>query len=420
MSIKKIFKSDLMKNMSSLTLIQLANYAVPLILIPYISRIVGVENYGKLEYARVFVLYFTVLIDYGFNYTATREIALNRDDKVQLNKIFTQVIICKIVLFLIATLIFYSLIYWDESLYEVRNVLWVTYIVNIGFVFFPIWFFQGIEKIAFVSIINFIIKIGVLALVVLLLREKSDYWIYNFLQSLAQVLAGGYAFYLVIKRYNIRLVKVSFSEIQTRFKEGLAVFISTLLVSVIASYSFIIMKQYVSEEELGVYSTAFKLVITIQTILLVPFSQSFFPYMAGLFLKDSLAFRQKMKKAAQLLILLNLGIALFSFVFAEWIIRILFGEEYLEAIIPFQCFLLLPLFACLTNLYSYQGLLNMKKDNVFLGIHIIFAILTIGLSYIIIPQTGLYGTIVLRVALELGLFVSSLFFYRKYISKVCP
>ena len=100
-----------MKNMSSLTLIQLANYAVPLILIPYISRIVGVENYGKLEYARVFVLYFTVLIDYGFNYTATREIALNRDDKVQLNKIFTQVIICKIVLFLLATLIFYSLIY---------------------------------------------------------------------------------------------------------------------------------------------------------------------------------------------------------------------------------------------------------------------------------------------------------------------
>ncbi|MGS4345871.1 flippase [Myroides odoratus] len=409
-----------MKNMSSLTLIQLANYAVPLILIPYISRIVGVENYGKLEYARVFVLYFTVLIDYGFNYTATREISLNRENKEQLNKIFTQVILCKVLLFIVATLIFYSLIYTDESLYEVRKVLWMTYIINVGFVFFPIWFFQGIEKIAFVSIVNFVIKIGVLALVIFLLRDKSSYWVYNLLQSLAQVLAGGYAFYLVIKRYKVRLVKVSLAEIGSRFKEGLAVFISTLLVSVIASFSFIIMKQYVSEAELGVYSTAFKLVITIQTILLVPFSQSFFPYMSGLFVRDIPAFRQKMKKAAQLLILLNLGIALFSFVFAEWIIKLLFGEEYLDATIPFQCFLFLPLFACLTNLYSYQGLLNMKKDKVFLGIHIVFALLTIGLSYLVIPKMGLYGTIGLRVVLEFGLFILSLFFYRKYIVKVCP
>lgn len=416
--INKIFKSDLLKNISSLSLIQLANYAVPLILIPYISRIVGVENYGKLEYARVFVLYFTVLIDYGFNYTATREIALNRENKEKLNAIFSQIIICKALLFLVATIIFSGLIYFDADLYRERDVLWVTYLINLGFVFFPIWFFQGIEKIAFVSIVNFVIKIGVLALVLLWLKDKSSYWVYNFLQSLAQIVAGGYAFYLVLYRYKIKLVKVTIADIISRYKEGLAVFVSTLLVSVITSASFIIMKQYVSEEELGIYSTAFKLVITIQTILLVPFSQSFFPHMSNLFSKDINSFKQKMSKAASLLIAVNLIIIVTCFISAKWIVMILFGNEYLDAVEPFKYFLFLPLFACLTNLYSYQGLLNMKKDNVFLIIHIVFALLTVTLSYLIIPTTKLYGTIILRTVMEIGLFVSSYLFYKIYIKNI--
>lgn len=414
-----MFKSDLLKNISSLTLIQLANYAVPLILIPYISRIVGVENYGKLEYARVLVLYFTILIDYGFNYTATREVAANSQDNKALRNLFSQVILCKVLLFALSSILFGVLVYNDEYLFSIRNVLIVTYLINIGFVMFPLWFFQGIEKIAFISIVNFVIKIGVLALVILFLRSKEDFWIYNLLQSIAQILAGGYAFYLVFKRYNIAFVKVSFSDLVLRFKEGFAVFISTLLVSVIASYSFMVMQGSVSETTVGIYSTAFKLVITIQTLLLVPFSQAFFPYMAKAYLNDIDDFRGKMKKAFKLLLGLNILVIVFCYIFAELIIKILFGIAYIEAVEPFRYFLFLPLFACLTNLYSYQGLLNMKKDKVFLSIHISVACLTIILSHLVIPVYGLYGTIVLRVLLEISLFVLSYFFYKKYIVKLC-
>jgi len=178
------------------------------------------------------------------------------------------------------------------------------------------------------------------------------------------------------------------------------------------------MKQFVTEEELGIYSTAFKLVITIQTILLVPFSQSFFPHMSNLFSKDIIGFKQKMNKAAKLLIAVNLVLIAVCFISAKWIVVILFGTEYLEAVEPFRYFLFLPLFACLTNLYSYQGLLNMKKDNVFLIIHIVFAVLTVVLSYLIIPTTKIYGTIFLRTIMEIGLFVSSYLFYKIYIKKI--
>lgn len=417
--LKNIFKSDLLKNISSLTLIQLANYAVPLLLIPYISRIVGVDNYGKLEYARVFVLYFTILIDYGFNYTATREVATERNNLESLRKVFSQVFVCKVLLFCISSLLFGIFVYSDSYLYGLRDVLFVTYLINIGFVIFPLWFFQGIEKIAFISIVNFIIKIGILGFVIVFLRDKEHFWVYNLLQSLAQILAGAYAFYLVFKRYNVKFVKVKLYELIIRYKEGFAVFISTLLVSVIASYSFILMKGYVDETTIGIYSTAFKLIITIQTLLLVPFSQAFFPYMAQLFTTDIVAFRAMMTKAIKLLLFANGLAIIFCYFFAELIINILFGKEYAEAVTPFKYFLLLPLFASLTNLYSYQGLLNMKRDKVFLIIHIIVALMTIVLSHVIVPQYGLYGTIILRIVLEITLFILSILLYKKYIGKLC-
>lgn len=417
MKLNNLIKNDLVKNISSLSLIQFSNYLIPLILIPYVSRIVGVDNYGNLEYARAFVLYFTIFIDYGFNYTATREVSINRDNQEKLNAIFSQVMLSKLILFLIASIAFYGLILYDDTLYEIKTILFVTYIINIGFILFPIWFYQGIEKIAFVASVNFIIKICILALTLLLLKQKSDYWIYNFLQSLAQIIAGLFSIYYAVKKYNIRFVKIRFDIMRDRFKEGFPMFISTLLSTIIGSFSFIILKTHVDDKTLGIYSTAFKLVITIQTLLLVPFSQAFFPYMANLITKDVNEYRKKIGQASRLLIGLNVGVILFCYIFAKFIIQILFGEEYILAVTPFRSFLLLPLFVCLGNIYSYQGLLTLKKDKIFMYVYFVFALMTIISNFYLIPIYGLYGAIIIRVFIEFGLYVTSYFLYLKYIKK---
>lgn len=403
--------------MSSLSLIQFSNYLIPLILIPYVSRVVGVDNYGTLEYARAFILYFTIFIDYGFNYTATREVSINRYDKGKLNAIFSQIMFSKVMLFIIASLSFYGLILYDDTLHEIKYVLWITYMINIGFVLFPIWFYQGIEKIAFVASINFIIKIIILALTLLLLKEKSDFWIYNFLQSVAQIVAGLFSLLYAFKKYEVKLIKIKLVVIKDRLREGFPLFISTLLSTIIGSFSFLVLKLHVDDNTLGVYSTAFKLVITIQTLLLVPFSQAFFPYMANLVTKDIDAYRKKIKQASRLLLLLNLGVLAICYVFAKYIILLLFGSEYLLAVTPFRSFLLLPLLVCLANVYSYQGLLTLKKDKTFMYIYVVFALITIISNVLFIPIYGIYGAIVLRVLVEFGLFFTSYLFYLKYMKK---
>ncbi len=415
--VSKLLNNTLFRNISSLSLIQIANYAVPILLIPYIGRIVGIENYGKLEYARAFVFYFTILVDYGFDFTVTREISVNRENKSYLNKLVSEVYYSKITLFLIATLIFVGLTLIDPKLNKLSWVLTVTYLINIGFVLFPMWFFQGIEKIASIAYLAFFIKIFILSMVFFLLRTPEDYWIYNVLQSLSQILAGCMALYIVVNKYHIRFQKVDFKAILLRIKKGFAVFASILLGALIATYSFMLMKGAVSDIDLGSYSTAFKLAITIQTLILIPFSQAFYPFTAKKASENIYEFKALIRKAFWILMAINLFIIVISYIFAPLIIRILFGEAYESVVYPFRVLVFSPFFACLTNLFSYQGLLNLKRDKEFLYLHLFFAATTIGLSHWIVPSFGLTGAVFLRNGLEFGMMLTSFFLFRKHLKR---
>ncbi|HLS29338.1 MAG TPA: flippase [Flavobacteriaceae bacterium] len=412
-----MWNKTLIKNFSALTLVQIANYAIPLLLIPYISRIIGISNYGKLEYARTFVFYFTVLINYGFDYTATREISINRTDKDKLEKIISEVYSTKVILFTISSILFFLFIYFDSSLNELSNILWLTYAINIGFVLFPLWIFQGLEKISSIAIINFIIKFAVLSLTFLLLKHKDDYWIYNFLQSISQISIGIVSLLIVRYYYKMSFGNVKFSGILSRFKSGFSVFASMILVNIFASYSFIILKGVSSETDIGIYATAFKLAITIQTIIILPFSQAFFPHMALKAENNILDFKNYIKKISRLLSVVMLIICLLSILFAEPIISLIFGDDYLIAVPTFRILAFLPIFSALTNLYSYQGLLNLKKDKLFLYIHIFATLIVVLLSHILVPKYGLIGASYLRIFSEILLMITSFVFYKIHIKK---
>ena len=90
---------------------QIGNFLLPLIAFPYLVRVLGPEKYGLITFALAFVQYFALLIDYGFNYTATREIAVNRDDKDKTSSIFSTVLVIKFSLFIIGLTIFSAIIF---------------------------------------------------------------------------------------------------------------------------------------------------------------------------------------------------------------------------------------------------------------------------------------------------------------------
>lgn len=410
--INKFKSNKLLQNISALTLIQFGNYLIPLLVLPYVSRIVGIQKYGELEFARNLVFYFTIFIDYGFNLTATRAVSIHRGEPDQLNKIVTEVYIAKILLFLVSTVLFGVLIYLDSNYSNSAFLLWTTYLINFGFMIFPIWYFQGVEKISKISILNFIVKIGVIFMTFIFLTKSTDYWVYNLLQSISQIVIGLYTTYYLFYKDGIQWIKVGFKHILTRLKEGLNVFLSTILVCVIASFSFMILNHYGSKEDLGIYSTAFKIAITVQTIMLIPFSQAFFPFMAKLAKENIHDFFKKINQVALIALILMSIISLMCILMSDFIIIVLFGKDFLGASNAFKILSILPVFSVLTNLFAYQGLLNLGKDKLFLGIHIFSALVTIGSSFYIIPKFGLEGCLVLRVVIEILLMsISTIAFF---------
>jgi PST family polysaccharide transporter len=148
----------LFKNFSSLTILQISQYIFPLITFPYLVRVLGPDGYGLVAFATAFVGYFTVITDYGFNLSATRDISINRDNPEKLNQIFNSVITVKIILFFLSVIIFLPIVYGFSKFSDDLEIYLLSFISVLGTTLFPVWFFQGVERMGFITIISVVIK----------------------------------------------------------------------------------------------------------------------------------------------------------------------------------------------------------------------------------------------------------------------
>src|SRR5690554_5063636 len=203
-------KKRLLGNFLSLSGLQVFTYILPLITLPYLVRVLGVEKYGLVMFAQSFIMFFNILVDYGFNLSATREVSVNRDNKEKITEIFSSVMTIKLLLLTVSLLFLTIIVFSFERFYADKELYFITFTLVLGQALFPIWYFQGLERMKYITLINVFSRIIFTAAIFIFIHEESDYILVPLLNGLGVITGSFYALYLIKKSFNQRFVIQNF------------------------------------------------------------------------------------------------------------------------------------------------------------------------------------------------------------------
>src|SRR5690606_4828604 len=195
----------LASNFGYLMIMQITGYIFPLLTIPYLARVIGVEGFGKIAFAAAVIVWFQTITDWGFSYTATRDVARNRDNLEKVSEIFSNVLWAKSLLASIAFIVLYILTEFIPYLKENQILLFITFMLVPAKILFADWFFQAIEKMKFITIFDLISKLIFTLCVFIFVKEKSDFILQPLFLSLGSILVGLVSFYLIVFRWKVKI-----------------------------------------------------------------------------------------------------------------------------------------------------------------------------------------------------------------------
>jgi PST family polysaccharide transporter len=317
----------LLKNTFSLSILQFANYVLPLITIPYVVRVIGPDKFGLISFAQAFATYFLLVVNYGFDLSATREISSNRDNKNTLVRIYSNVLFTKAFLFTLCTLIFMSLIFLIPKFRENILVFIVSYLIVAGYVLFPTWFFQGLEKLYITSIFNFIVKLLFTIGIFVFVKNKDDFYLVPLLMSSGQIFAGTLALLYSLRLLGWKIHLPRLKDITVELKNSFSVFISLVFINFYTISNTFILGFFAPHENVGYFASGSKLVLVFHTLVLGPLAQSLYPHVGKILRNDLNRGIEYIKKFSVIVTALTLPASIFLLIFAPILVKVFFRRS---------------------------------------------------------------------------------------------
>lgn len=349
-------EKTLAKNTFWLYVMQISGYVFPFFTFPYLTRVLGPENYGIVVFANAAMVYFQMLLEFGFILSATNEISLNRDDSIKVRKITFSVIWAKLVLALFGAAILAICVLFVKKFRENSIYFILSYVGTSLTIFLPDFLFRGIEKMSILTyrvlLSKLVYTIGIFAFI----HKPSDFIFVPVATILSNVAAIILTWIEIIRNLKIYPIKVKFPEIFTELKNSSVFFLSRVAVSMYQTLNTILLGLKFPSAELACYGAANNLVSSGRS-LISPISDSIYPYMV----------RNKNYHLVKKLILILepliiAGCVLLYFV-SPWFIRIFCGKGYENAIPVFRAMLPLIVISLPTYLFGYplMGALGIIK-----------------------------------------------------------
>lgn len=333
----------LASNFGYLMLLQIAGYIFPLITIPYLARVIGVEGFGKIAFAAAVIVWFQTVADWGFNYTATREVARNRDNLDKVSEIFSNVLWARLLLMLVSFALLCLLIVAVPYFNENKVILFISFLLIPGNIFCPDWFFQAMERMKYITIFNLISKAIFTALIFIFVTTKSDYILPPLFTSLGFVVSGIVAMYIILIKWGIRLYLPKIMPIWLTIKGSADVFINNIMPNLYNSFSTVLLGFIGGSVANGLLDAGSRFSSIAQQFIGI-ISRVFFPLLS----RDS----DKHTIYAKINISISIVASILLVLLAPIIIRIFFTVEFYQSIPILQITAFSLIFSGMINTYG--------------------------------------------------------------------
>jgi len=361
--------------------VQAGSYILPLINVPYLLRVIGPEHYGLIAFSQAVMMYFVTLNDYGFNLSATRELAVHRDDPVLRSELYSAVMTVKCSLCLVSFLILCALVHFVPKFHGNGPIFFASFGIVVGTILFPQWFFQGIEKMYWISAVNLIANLVFTAGIYLLVRHPSDYLIAAIVQAGGKLVAGIFGLIILFSTEHVKLSVPTLPQIRQRLSDGWHLFMSTMAATFYTSSNAVVLGFVCGMTQVGYFSAAYKVFVAMVG-LSAPMCQAIYPHVCSLAHCSREAAVTYLRKAMIVIGGLTFLGGAFVLTFARIIVRIAMGPKYMAAVPVLEFMAMIPFVVAVNNIYGTQGMLNFGMKPPYTRIIVISAFLN---NIILVP-----------------------------------
>lgn len=387
----------LKKNFIYNSFLTLSTYIFGLITFPYVSRVLGVQNIGIVNFVDNIINYFILFSSLGLAILGVREIAQSRGNKIDLSRTFSSLLTINITFTAVALIIYLIFINVIPQLEEYKNLLYIGVFKILFSVFLIEWLYKGLENFKYITLRTLIIKLIYVISIFVFVQDSKDIYIY-FSLTIVVVIVNAITNILYIK--GITYMTFHRLEIKKYLKPYCTLGIYMLLTSMYTSFNVVYLGITNNTVEVGYYTTAIK-IYSIILGFFTAFTSVMLPRMSSLLNEGKTSeFVTMIQKSFNILFSISIPLAIFSLFEASVLIEILSGKGYEGSIIPMQIIMPLIIIVGIAQILAVQILMPLKKDRIVLNASILGAITGVLLNIILVKELHSIGTAVVLLCSE--------------------
>lgn len=342
-----------------LVILQGVNYLLPLVVWPYLMVTLCADGFGKLGFAMSLAQFMMLVVDFGFNLSATKQVALHLADREQLQRIVSDTLMAKLWLLMVCGILLCGLLCVPQYA-PYRWMCLISFGMVVGNTFTFQWLFQGIGKIRLVSMVNCFSRILILPLTFLLVHHPEDAEVAIAIQASTYLLSG-LIMCVLTHREGLAPCRSTRSRTKAALKDSLPIFVSTAATSVYTMLLVAVLGYFCSPDEVGKYTAAEKIARVSAYLVVLPVLQSFFPKISQLATSQPNEARVLTRRITGALVGYGVVLGGILFVFSGPLLSLL-GKGYQGSDEVFHLMALLPLLLAVSGGCSQLGLVAQGGD----------------------------------------------------------